>query len=135
MRPARLPMTLILTGVVALASCALAGYLVGVNGAWSAALAVGIVVVFFGSTPLVVGPIATALPQYSLAAAMLFYLTKVVALLVLFMVLAGAGAAQFDLHRESLAFTVIATSFAWIIGRIRDAVTARIPIYDLPEEQ
>lgn len=128
----------ILTPVVAVLTIALcmvvAGLVVGTSGALGALTGGVIVVAFFGSTPALLGPVVKATPQLSLVFAMLFFLTKVVALVALFVVLSRASGPDGRLDPESVSVTVIATTLVWLVARIVDATRDRTPTYDLPAE-
>lgn len=92
-----------------------------------------IVVVFFAATPAVLGPVAKATPALSLLFAMIFFLTKVVALLALFVVLRRSSGDSGAIDAESVSVTVIVTTLAWLVLRVVDASRERLPVYDLPE--
>lgn len=109
-----------------------AGLVVGAPGFWGAVVGAVIVVGFFASTPAVLGPVAKADPRLSLLFALVFFLTKVVALVALFVVLSRAADDGGALDAESVSVTVIVTALAQIAARIVDATRDRTPTYDLP---
>lgn len=105
----------------------------GRPGAVGALLGGLLVCVFFASSPAALGPITKVSPQLSLLVAMLFFLTKVVALLALFTVLSESAAFAEHVHAKSLAGTVVIATLAWTFFQIRAAKNQRIPIYDLDD--
>lgn len=127
-----------LTPVVAVATIVLcmvvAAIVVGSSGVLGALTGGVIVMAFFGSTPALLGPVVKATPRLSLVFAMLFFLTKVVALVALFVVLSRASGPDGRLDPESVSVTVIATTLVWLVARIVDATRDRTPTYDLPAE-
>lgn len=106
----------------------------GTRGAASALIGGVIAVVFLGSTRAVLGPMVSALPHASLATSLLFYLTKVTALVALFVVLQDLALPAGPLDGGALAGTVIVTTLGWLVTRTIDDARARIPIFDLPDE-
>ncbi|HPU12486.1 MAG TPA: hypothetical protein PLQ19_01685 [Aeromicrobium sp.] len=104
----------------------------GVPGALSAIVGGLIVIAFFGSTPAVLGPVAKTSPGLSLLFAMLFFFTKVLALVALFVVLSRAVEGGSQLEPKAISLTVIVVTFVWIGARIFDATQDRTPTYDLP---
>lgn len=131
MKPRRRLTTFIALAVTTV--CAVvAAFAAGPPGLLGAVVGGVIVVVFFGSTPAVLGPVAKADPRLSLLFAMVFFLTKVVALVALFVVLRGAAGPDGAIDPESVSVTVIVTTLALLAGRIFDATRERTPTYDLP---
>jgi len=57
-----------------------------------------------------------------------------VALALCFVALSASGLLGEQLHRASLAVTVIVCTVAWTVAEIRAAMGARIPTYVLNEE-
>lgn len=112
-----------------------AGLTQGSTSASSAAVGAVMAIVFFASTGWIVGPIAAVMPQFSLAAAMIFYLTKVALLLALFVLLTADGNEANLVDRQSLGITVLVISIGWIVTRTVDAFRERVPIYDLPNDE
>ena len=109
----------------------LAAVFAGVPGAVGAAIGGVIVVAFFGSTPAMLGPIAKTSPGLSLLFAMIFFLTKVVALVALFFVLSRAVESGSQIDPKSVSLTVIAVTMVWLVAKLVDATRDRTPIYDL----
>lgn len=128
-----LPWVIVATVVVCVVTSAV---VVGAEGLWGALIGGVVVVVFLGSTRTVLGPVATATPTLSLLFAMIFFLTKVVALFVLFLVLSRSAGDSGPIDPESVSVTVIVTTLAWLVVRIVDSSRERIPTYDLgdPDE-
>ncbi|TSD65588.1 hypothetical protein [Aeromicrobium piscarium] len=119
--------------IVVCAAVAAAEY--GASGAGSAAVGGALVIVFFGSTKAFLGPIVAVLPHASLATAMLFYFTKVVALLAFFVVVDRFAEPAGPLHRAAVAGTVIVVTLVWMAVSTVDATRARIPMFDLPDDE
>ncbi|GAA3545866.1 hypothetical protein AFL01nite_24280 [Aeromicrobium flavum] len=119
---------------VTIGACALvAALVVGSEGLLGALVGGAIVAIFFGATPAVLGPVAKQTPGLSLLFAMIFFVTKVVALLVLFVVLQGAAGVDGAIDAESVSVTVIATTLVWLAVRVFDSTRERTPMYDLPD--
>lgn len=115
--------------------CAIvAALVVGTAGFVGAVIGGLVVVVFFGTTPTVLGPVAKASPALSLLFAMIFFLTKVMALVALFVVLRRSAGESGVIDPESVSATVIAATLVWLVVRVVDATRERIPVFDLPDE-
>ncbi|GAA2092412.1 hypothetical protein IDH50_18135 [Aeromicrobium tamlense] len=111
-----------------------AAAVVGVEGLLGAIIGGVIVLAFFATTPAVLGPVAKATPGLSMMFALIFFFTKVVALLALFVVLQRSSGDSGPIDPESVSVTVIATTLAWLTARLVDATRDRTPMYDLPEK-
>ncbi|WP_313407448.1 hypothetical protein [Aeromicrobium sp.] len=108
--------------------------LIGGSGAgWAALIASVIVVVFFGSTKVVLGPIARYLPGASLSAALLFYGTKVLALGVVVMVLLDPQGPGRHLDDRWFTATLIGGSLLAVTWLIVADLRSRHAIYDLDD--
>lgn len=126
----------LLASLVTITVCAVvAAFVVGGAGVSSALIAGLIVLAFFGSTPAILGPLATTSPRLSLVAAVVFFFTKVIALVALFLLLARAAELGTWLDAEVLSVTIIVTTVVWLVTRIIDAARTRQPMYDLPDTQ
>ncbi len=124
-----------IVGIGTSAICAIvAAFVVGAPGFWGAVIGGVVVLAFFTSTPAVLGPVAKTSPGLSLMFAMVFFLTKVVALVALFVVLSRASGQDGPIDAESVSVTVIATTFAWLVAKIVDTTRERTPTYDLPAD-
>ena len=106
----------------------------GLPGAISAIIGGLIVIAFFGSTPAILGPVAKTSPGLSLLFAMIFFFTKLLALVALFVVLSRAVEGGSPLEPKAVSLTVIVVTFVWIGARIFDATQDRTPTYDLPSD-
>uniref|UniRef100_UPI0025F0DCEA hypothetical protein n=1 Tax=uncultured Aeromicrobium sp. TaxID=337820 RepID=UPI0025F0DCEA len=93
-----------------------------------------VVIVFLGSTAAVLGPVVAVLPAASMATSMLFYLTKIAALLALFVVLQDFTRPSGPLDRGMLSGTVIVATIVWLVTRTVDDTRARVPTFDLPDD-
>jgi ATP synthase protein I len=118
---------------IATACVVVAGLTNGVAGVAGAAVAAAMVMVLFVSTPLVLGPITKVSPRLSLAVAMTFFVTKVVALVAAMTVLIDPDALGGHLDGRSLGLTLIVMTLAWTFLQVRAAQRVRLPLYDLPE--
>lgn len=120
--------------LAAIVVCAVtAAVVVGGPGLLGAVIGGVIVVAFFGSTPAVMGPVAKATPALSLMFAVIFFFTKVVALLALFVVLRRSSGDAGAIDAESVSVAVIVTTLVWLFLRVVDSTRERTPVYDLPE--
>lgn len=120
--------------VVSALCVVVAGVVAGGDGAAGAAVGAGIVVVFFASSPLVLGPVTKVSPHLSVAVALTFFLTKVVALLALFVVLIAPDGPGRHLDSKSLGSTVIVCALTWSFLQIWSATKSRQPLYDLDSD-
>lgn len=124
--------TNILPALAITAVCAVvAAFTAGADGVWGALVGGAMVCVFFASSPMTLGPITKVSPQLSLAIAMTFFLTKVIALVALMSVLLDADGLGQHLDRRALGVTVIVTTLAWTFLAIRASQRVRLPLYDL----
>ncbi len=129
LRPILLPV------LVVVAACAVvAGVVVGWDGVLGALLGGVVVVLFLGSTPLALSPLVKASATLSLPVALGFLTSKAIAmLLVLVLLFDVAGAAT---HVDSTWFgvTAIIVSVTWTLLQIRAFQRARVPTYDLSDQ-
>lgn len=102
-------------------------------GLWGALLGTLMVVLFFGSTKFVLGPIVAMSPAMSQALALLFFLTKAAALAAVLVVLRKSESSAEVLDFSCLAAALIGGSLVWILAQTIDHTRARIPTYDLPQ--
>lgn len=119
--------------ILALAFLTVFSLLAGWPGFWGALIGSVAVIIFFGSTVAVIGPIATWYPHLSLAFALTFYMTKALVLAALFILLRTREHLDAAVDDHALAITLIASSIGWLISHTIDAVRTRTPTYDLPE--
>lgn len=116
--------------------CALvAGIGRGSEGTVGALIGGAVVCLFFVSSPFALGPITKVSPQLSLLVAMIFFATKILALLALFVVVLGPEGIGDRVDDPSLGVTVILTTLAWTFFQIRGARRSRQPLYDLDDER
>lgn len=124
--------TSILPSLAVTAVCAVvAGFTAGTEGVWGALAGGAMVCVFFASSPMALGPMTRISPQLSLAVAMTFFMTKVVALVAVMSVLLDEDGLGRHLDERALGVTVIVTTLAWTFLLIRAAQRSREPLYDL----
>lgn len=109
----------------------IAGLTVGLSGAVSALIGGVIVAMFFMSTPVVLKPIMRTSPHASLLVALVFFVTKIIALLALIIVLADHDGIGASTDMKSMGLTMGASAVAWTILLIICERKRRVPIYDL----
>lgn len=129
-RPARalLSRSVVVTAVVGLLCCLVAGLVRGLPGLWGAALATVVVVLF-----LLVGqlPISTAARGRSGLAAvllLLLYVVRIWLLLAAYAVVVTAGDNAVD--RESVGATLILAALAWTAATVWTAMRWRPTLID-----
>lgn len=116
------------TGVVGVI-CIVAGWLIaGTGGLVGALIATAIVVIFFTIGQFFLGRVLRANPQMALTVALMIYLLKVGALLILIIVFAGTT--LFD--TKVFAATIIACTLAWTIAEMWVFATTKV-LYVDPE--
>lgn len=125
--------TLLAIGAVTAAWAVGAALIGGSEAGWAALIAAIIVVVFFGSTKVVLGPIARYLPGASLSAALLFYGTKVLALGVVVMVLLDPQGPGRHLDDRWFTATLIGGSLLAVTWLVVADLRSRHAIYDLDD--
>ena len=119
-----------LTAAAAAVMVAVSAALAGVKGLYGALIGVAIVAVFFGLSVLVVGRAARISPQAMMAAAMITYLVKIVALAVVVSALHGMSA----FSDRALGLTALACILVWCAAQV--IVTIRIKmLYVEPDQQ
>jgi ATP synthase protein I len=119
---------------VAVAAVLVAGGTAGPAGAFGATVGGMLVLGFFSLTHQVLGRTRDLPPELALVVALGLYTAKVVALALCFVALSASGLLGEQLHRASLALTVIVCTVVWTIAEVRAAMGARIPTYVLNEE-
>jgi ATP synthase protein I len=119
-----------LTAVAAAVMVGVSAALVGVKGLVGALVGVAIVTVFFGISVLVVGRAARVSPQAMMAAAMVTYVVKIVALAVVVSSLHGTTA----FSTRALGFTAIGCILVWSATQIVTTVKLKL-LYVEPEQQ
>ena len=105
----------------------------GVPGLWGALLGILMVVLFFGSTKFILGPIVAMSPAMSQSLALLFFFTKAAALAAVLIVMSKSDSTADVVDFSCLAAALIGGSLVWIAGQTIDHARARIPTYDLPQ--
>lgn len=120
--------------VVAVICMAIAGATAGGKGVIGAAVGAIIVLLFFASSPLALGPVTKVSPQLSVIVALVFFFTKIVALVALMVVLLDPAGVGKQLDKNALGGTVIVSTLAWTVFQIRAATKTRQPLYDLDSD-
>jgi ATP synthase protein I len=119
-----------LTAVAAAVMVAVSAALAGAKGLYGALIGVAIVAVFFGLSVLVVGRAARISPQAMMAAAMVTYLVKIVALAIVVSALHGMTA----FSDRALGFTAIGCILVWSAAQVVTAMKVKM-LYVEPEQQ
>lgn len=122
------------TTPIALGCVLVSAAVAGLPGVFGAAIGAAVVFVFFMSSPLVLGPIATVSPQLSMVVALTFFGTKVIALVALVVVLLNPEGMGRHLHEGSLGGTLIVCTIALTAMQLLTAKRSRQPLYDLDSE-
>lgn len=122
-------------GIVTGLCVAVAAAREGSAGAVGAVLGGLLVVLFLGSSPWVIGPIAQKSPALSLPFALALFFTKVVAAIVVLYVLVDPDGAGRFVDARSLGATAVLCSLTWTSLQIRAFLRGRVPTYDLGDTQ
>jgi len=120
--------------VVAAICMTVAGVTVGQKGVVGAGVGAAIVLLFFASSPLALGPVTKVSPHLSVLVALIFFFTKIVALVALMVVLLDPEGVGKHLDKGALGGTVIVSTLAWTVFQIRAATKSRQPLYDLDSD-
>jgi ATP synthase protein I len=120
--------------VVAVLCMAVAGATAGAKGILGAVVGAVIVLLFFASSPLALGPVTKVSPHLSVLVALTFFFTKIVALVALMVVIFDPQGFGKNLDTGALGGTVIVSTLAWTVFLIRAATKSRQPLYDLDSE-
>src|SRR5690348_11673083 len=118
-----------LTAVAAAIMVAVSAALVGVKGLIGALVGVAIVTVFFGISVLAVGRAARVSPQAMMAAAMITYLVKIVALGIIVSNLNGTPA----FSTRTVGFVAVGCLLVWSTTQVITAVKVKM-VYVEPEQ-
>jgi ATP synthase protein I len=119
-----------LTAAAAAIMVAVSAAVAGVKGLVGALVGVAIVTVFFGISILVVGRAARVSPQAMMAAAMITYLVKIVALAIVVSMLSGTTA----FSTRALGFTAIGCILVWSATQIITTIKLKM-LYVEPGQQ
>jgi ATP synthase protein I len=126
LRPVLLPV-LAVTAVIAIA----AGIFAGWEGVLGAVVGGLVVILFLGSTPVVLSPLVKASATLSLPVALGFFTTKAVAMLIVLLLLFDVGGIATHIDSRWFGIAAIAASLAWTLLQIRAFKRERVPTYDL----
>jgi ATP synthase protein I len=110
---------------------AVAGIVDGWEGALGAALGGLVVILFLGSTPVVLSPLVKASATLSLPVALGFFTTKAVAMLIVLLLLFDVGGVATHISSRWFGIAAIVASLGWTLLQIRAFRRQRVPIYDL----
>jgi len=120
--------------VVAVVCMTVAGVTAGEKGVVGAGVGSVIVFFFFASSPLALGPVTKVSPQLSVFVALIFFFTKIVALVALMVVVLDPEGVGRYVDKGALGATVIVSTLAWTVFQIRAATRSRQPLYDLDSD-
>jgi len=120
----------VLTAAAAAIMVAVCAALAGTRGLIGALIGVAIVTVFFGISVLVVGRAARISPQAMMAAAMITYVVKIVALAVVVSALNGTTA----FSTRALGFTAIGCVLVWGAAQVITTIKLKM-LYVEPEQR
>ncbi|MCW2832000.1 MAG: hypothetical protein JWP31_2692 [Aeromicrobium sp.] len=112
-----------------------ASFAAGGDGTLGAALGGLVVILFLGSTPLVLTPMVKAGPMLSLPVAVGFLATKSVAMLIVLVLLFDVGGAADHVDSTWFGITAIATALTWTLLQILTFRSQRVPTYDLNDTE
>ena len=123
----------VLLPVVAVTAVAAAGFGVarGLDGVLGALLGGAVVVVFLGSTPVVLTPLVRRSAAMSLPVALTFLGVKSVAALVVLALLLDVGGLADRIDFMAFGIAAIAASLSWTILQLVAFRNERVPTYDL----
>jgi ATP synthase protein I len=119
-----------LMAAVAAVMVAVSAAVAGVKGLIGALVGVALVIVFFGISVVVVGRAARVSPQAMMAAAMITYIVKIVALAIVVSALNGTTA----FSTRALGFTAIGCILVWSATQVITAIRLKL-LYVEPEQQ
>jgi hypothetical protein len=118
----------LVTGLV----CVVVSWLaVGLVGLWGALSGLALVLLFFGSSALVMARTRPLEPALVLVIALGLYLLKMIGLAVVVVMLSALGLLGDPLHRVALALTIIVGALTWSTAEIVTAVRRRQPLFDV----
>jgi len=107
------------------------GVLEGVDGVAGAALGGGIVILFLGSTPVILTPLVRRSVALSLPVALGFLATKSIAVLIVLALLFDVGGVAENVDSRAFGIAAIAASLVWTILQVVAYRNERVPTYDL----
>lgn len=122
------------TAVVTAVCAVVAALLAGGAGALGAVLGGLVVVLFLGSTPVVLEPLVAASPQLSLGVAVAFFGTKTVAATLALLLLFDVGGIADSVDAASFGLTAALVSVVWTVLQIVAYRNHRVPTYDLGDQ-
>ncbi len=93
-----------------------------------------VVILFLGSTPVVLSPLVKASAMLSLPVALGFFATKAVAMLMVLVLLFDVGGVAGHVDSGWFGITAIVASLGWTLLQIRAFKRERVPTYDLPDK-
>ncbi|MCW2771330.1 MAG: hypothetical protein JWR27_2763 [Aeromicrobium sp.] len=110
------------------------GVLEGVDGVLGALLGSVVVILFLGSTPLVLTPVVKASAALSLPVALGFLATKSLAVLIVLVLLFDVGGAADHIDSTAFGLTAIVAALTWTLLQVLAFRKERVPTYDLRDK-
>lgn len=118
-----------ITGVVAAIMIGVCAGVAGAKGVYGALIAIGLVVLFFGISIVVVGRAAKISPTVMMAAAMISYIVKI----ILFMIIVAALRHVTVFNGHMLGLTAIVLILTWCAAQVITMMRTKM-FYVTPEE-
>jgi len=103
----------------------------GTDGVLGALLGGVVVILFLGSTPVILTPLVKASAMLSLPVALTFLATKSIAVLVVLVLLFDVGGAADSVDSTAFGVAAIAASLTWTLLQVVAYRNERVPTYDL----
>jgi ATP synthase protein I len=119
-----------LCSVVAAVMVGICAAIAGAKGAYGALVGIGIVTAFFGISVLVVGRAAKVSPMMMMGVAMVTYIVKIIAFMIVLLLLRNVTA----FNGRMLGLTAIVLILAWSAAQVITMMRAKM-LYVTPEEE
>lgn len=126
--------TAVVTAALAVAGAVVAVPFEGRAAAAGALVGAALVVAVLAGGGLALDAVAGLMPTASLLVALLTFTLQVVVLLLTLVALERSGLLGATLDRQWLGGAVIVTTMTWLAVQVRQHTTARVPVYDLPDD-
>ena len=121
-------------GVTAVVEAAF-GVARGADGTYGALLGGAVVILFLGSTPIILTPLVRRSPAMSLPVALTFLGVKSIAALIVLALLFDIGGLADSIDFLAFGIAAVAASLGWSILQIVAFRNERVPTYDLGNKQ
>ena len=125
----------VLPALIAAVICIVGGGVAeGGKGIVGAVLGVIVVALFFASSPMTLGPMTRVSPHLSVMVALMFFFTKVIALVAIMAVVLDSDGIGRHLDEKVLGATIIFSTLVWTVAMVRASATSRHLLYDLDND-